>query len=322
MFSVPCGRRFGLLLIFALAAGPVRAQGIQVPPTEAAEEPDYFFLTGGPYTQKKNSPQIIWANQWYLSSGGVRTRAYTGAGRFEWGLTDRWEVDFEFGALHARERLLGVTTFSEGGAADLLFGVRYRLLDESFAPFTLTMGPQVVAPVASRRRGLGTGKVGYAWDLAAAKEWAGPVFVAASVNLGVTPGVPAFADGTGLEFDLSQVAGAVALGFRPLERETTFGASHDLHVLLEVGGSRADDIEPGQRVRATEVFFAPGLRYGFVGRGGSLTEIGVSFPLGLTGGAADWGFILQFQHELPSLFVEGRQEPLTASWLRCINSLC
>ena len=301
--------RLGLLLIFALAVWPVRAQETQAPPTEAGEEPDYFFLTGGPYTQKKNSPQIIWANQWYLSSGGVRTRAYTGAGRFELGLTDRWEVDFEFGALHAHERLLGVTTFSQGGAADLLFGVRYRLLDESFAPFTLTMGPQVVAPVASRRRGLGTGKVGYAWDLAAAKEWAGPVFVAASVNLGATPGVPAFADGTGPEFDLSQVAGAVALGFRPLERETTFGASHDLHVLLEVGGSRADEIEAGQRTRATEVFFAPGLRYGFVGRGGSLTEIGVSFPLGLTGSAADWGFILQFQYELPSLFAEGGKTP-------------
>ncbi len=310
MLSFPSGRRFGLLLIFLLATLPLAAQALRAAPTEEPEEPDYFFLTGGPYTQKKNSPQIIWANQWYLSSrGGVRTRAYTGAGRFELGLTDRWEVDFEFGALHARERTLGLTTFSQGGTADLLFGVRYRLLDESFAPFTLTMGPQVVAPVASRRRGLGTGKVGYAWDLAAAKEWAGPVFVAASVNLGVTPGVPAFADGTGPEFDLSQVAGAVALGFRPLERATALGASHDIHVLLEVGGSRADEIEAGQRVRATEVFFAPGLRYGFLGRGGSLTEIGVSFPLGLTGGAADWGFILQFQHELPSLFVEGGKNP-------------
>ncbi|MCH7986675.1 MAG: hypothetical protein IH847_08845 [Acidobacteria bacterium] len=310
MFSVPCGRRLGLLLIFLLATLPLAAQTLRAAPTEEPEEPDYFFLTGGPYTQKKNSPQIIWANQWYLSSrGGVRTRAYTGAGRFELGLTDRWEVDFEFGALHARERLLGVTTFSQGGTADLLFGVRYRLLDESFAPFTLTMGPQVVAPVASRRRGLGTGKVGYAWDLAAAKEWAGPVFVAASVNLGVTPGVPAFADGTGPEFDLSQVAGAVALGFRPLERATALGASHDIHILLEVGGSRADEIEAGQRVRATEVFFAPGLRYGFLGRGGSLTEIGVSFPLGLTGSSADWGFILQFQYELPSLFAEGGKTP-------------
>ncbi len=310
MTSVFSRRRLGLLLIFALAVWPVGAQETQVPPTEAGEEPDYFFLTGGPYTQKKNSPQIIWANQWFLTSGGgVRTRAYTGAGRFELGLTDRWEVDFEFGALHARERLMGVTTFSQGGAGDLLFGARYRLLDESFAPFTLTMGPQVVAPVASRRRGLGTGKVGYAWDLAAAKEWVGPVFVAASVNLGVTPGVPAFADGTGPEFDLSQVAGAVALGFRPLERATALGASHDLHVLLEVGGSRADEIEAGQRVRATEVFFAPGLRYGFVGRGGSLTEIGVSFPLGLTGSSADWGFILQFQYELPSLFAEGGKAP-------------
>ena len=91
MPSVFSRQRLGLLLIFALAVWPVRAQETQVPPTEVGEEPDYFFLTGGPYTQKKNSPQIIWANQWFLTSGGVRTRAYTGAGRFEWGLTDRWE---------------------------------------------------------------------------------------------------------------------------------------------------------------------------------------------------------------------------------------
>lgn len=302
------------LLAVVAAAGflsfPLPAQEVSPAPTGQPEEPDYFFLTGGPYTQKKNSPQLIWANQWFLSSGGgVRTRHYTGGGRFEWGLTDRWEADFEFGGLHTHDRSLGVTTFREGGAADLLVGIRYRLLDEAFAPFTVTLGPQVIAPVASRSRGLGTGEVGYAFDLTAAKDWGGPVFVAASVNLGVTPGVPAFSDGSGPEFDLSEVAWGVAVGFRPLERETSLGTSHDLHALLEVGGSRAEDIEAGRRLRATEVFFAPGLRYGFLSGGSSLTEIGVSFPLGLTGGSADWGFVLQFQYELPSLLGVGSRKP-------------
>ncbi len=288
---------FVLLLFLLLVACPVLAQD------DEPEEPDFFFLTGGPYTQKKNSPQIIWANQWFRdTSGPVRTRDYIGAGRAEMGLTDRWEFDFEFGALAPKERTAGVTTFAEHGPDDLLFGVRYRLLRENSAPFTLTMGPQVIAPVASRRRGLGTGEVGYAWDTAAAKDWGGPVFVVASLNLGLTPNVPAFPDGSGPEFDLSSVEWASALGWRALERPAAGGVNHDIHVLFELGGARADDIDAGTRVRSTEIQFSPGLRYGYLSRSGSLTEVGLAFPVGVTGAAPDWGVILQFQFELPSLF--------------------
>lgn len=291
--------RLALTALLLLAAVPGLAQEADEP-----EEPDFFFLTGGPYTQKKHSPQVIWANQWFRDRAGpTRARRYTGAGRAEWGFTDRFEFDFEFGALAERERTLGVTTFSAGGADDLLFGVRYRLLREGAAPFTLTTGPQVIAPVASRRRGLGTGRVGYAWDVAAAKDWGGgPVFLAISMNISTVPGVPALPDGTGPKFDVSAVEWGAALGWRALERPRADGAKHDVHVLFELGGARADHLEAGDRVRATEVLFSPGLRYGFLGRGGTLTEIGVAFPVGLTRAAPDWGVILQVQFELPPLY--------------------
>jgi len=289
---------WALLLLVTMAALPAAGQD------DEPEEPDFFFLTGGPYTQKRTSPQIIWANQWFRDrSGDVSSRAYVGAGRAEWGITDRLEFDFEFGALALKQREAGVTTFAEHGAADLLFGVRYRLLQESSAPFTLTMGPQVIAPVASRRRGLGAGEVGYAWDIAAAKDWGGPVFLVASVNLGLTPNVPAFPDGSGPEFDLSSVEWATALGWRALERPSG-DAHHDIHVLFELGGVRADDIDAGTRVRATEVQFSPGFRYGYLSGWGSLTEIGVAFPVGLTRDSADWGVILQIQFELAPLFAK------------------
>lgn len=290
----------GLLVILFLGT-PLPAQ--EEPAAKGPEEPDFFFLTGGPYTQQKNSPQIIWASQFFWSSAGsIHRRNYTGAGRFEWGLTNRWEADFEFGGLHARERILGVTTFREGGAADLLVGVRYRLLDESFAPFTLTLGPQVIAPVASRSKRLGTGEVGYAWDVTAAKDWGGALFVTAAVNLGLAPNVPAFLDESESEFDLSQVGWAGALGWRALERPAPGGANHDVHVLLEVGGTRADEIETGDRVRSTQVLLSPGVRYGFLSPRGSLAEIGVALPMGLNRGAPNWGVIVQFQFEWPSLF--------------------
>lgn len=287
------------LLLLALAP-PLAAE-----PPQAAEpeEPDFFFFTGGPYTQKKNSPQIIWANRWFLArSGPARARAYVGAGRFEWGLTQFLEADFEFGALSERERLLGVTTFAETGPDDLLVGVRYRLLRERSAPFTLTTGPQIIAPLASRRRGLGTGKAAYAWDTALAKDWGGPVFLAASLNLSVRPDVPAFPDGSGPRFDLSAVGWGAALGWRALERPRAGGGSHDIHVLLELGGAREDDIEAGKRVHAAPVLFSPGLRYGFLSRAGQLAEIGLAVPLGLNRSAPDWGLVLQLQYEWSPLF--------------------
>ncbi len=83
---------------FLLLAWPGAAQ--EVPPASEPEAPDFFFLTGGPDTQKKNSPQIIWARQRFRDRNGAsRTRSYLGAGRFEWGLTDNLEADFEFRAL-------------------------------------------------------------------------------------------------------------------------------------------------------------------------------------------------------------------------------
>ncbi|MBI4466017.1 MAG: hypothetical protein HY656_01145 [Acidobacteria bacterium] len=300
---MPAARLLALLACLLLAPALAAQENGEEP-----EEPDFFFLVGGPYTQKKSSPQVIWANQWLFDrSRPVRTRDYVGAGRFEWGLTDRLEFDLEFGALASRERALGFTTFSERGADDLLVGVRYRLLREPRFPFTLTTGPQLIAPVASRRRGLGTGEVGYAWDVAAARDWGGPVFFAAAVNLSWRPDVPAFPNGSGTGFDLSALEWGVALGLRPLERPTAGGANHDLHLLLELGGAREDDLEAGRRVRSTPVQFAPGLRYGFLSSSGSLTEIGVSFPVGLTGSAPDWGVIWQMQFELPPLF--GRTAP-------------
>jgi hypothetical protein len=67
------GWRFGFLLLLLLLACPALAQD------DEPEEPDFFFLTGGPYTQKKYSPQIIWANQWFRDSSGEFAPATTSA---------------------------------------------------------------------------------------------------------------------------------------------------------------------------------------------------------------------------------------------------
>lgn len=271
-----------------------------LPAQSEPEEPDFFFLTGGPYTQRVHSPQIIWANQWLRQrTRDTRVRDYVGAGRAEWGLTNYWEADFEFGALAERENTVGLPTLSSSSAADLLVGVRYRLLREDFAPFTLTLGPQVIAPAA--KRSFGPGKVSYAWDTTAAKDWGGPVFLVASANLSVTPGVSAVPDGCGPRFDLTAINWATALGWRPLERPTAAGTHHDIHAFLELAGDRTETIQAGQRTRSTPVLASPGVRYGFVDRRGNLFEVGLAFPVGLNAAAPDWGLVLQLQYEWASL---------------------
>lgn len=258
------------------------------------EEPDFFFMTGGPYTQAKHSPQLIWANQWIWMSGGQRVREYTGAGRFEFGLTDRWEADFEFGAIHSREEF--GSGGGQGGITDFLIGARYRLLDESFAPLTLTLGPQIILPSASRDQGFGHGEPGFALDVSGAKDWGGPVFVAASLNVLWTPGVPAPETRSRGEADLTDIETSLALAWRPVERSTEYGRHHDIHTFFEVGWSR---IEEPDRSKTREWTFSPGVRYGFMSAAGVLTEIGVALPIGLNRDAPDRGWILQAQIEWP-----------------------
>ncbi len=58
----------GFLVAVALVALLWPAGAWAQDENEEPEEPDFFFLTGGPYTQK-NSPQIIWGNQWVWTRG-------------------------------------------------------------------------------------------------------------------------------------------------------------------------------------------------------------------------------------------------------------
>lgn len=288
-------RQQWLAVVLAVAA-PLAAQSPAEAP--APEEPDFFFLAGGPYTQLRNSFQIIWANQFVRDrSGAVRTRDFIGAGRFEWGFSDRFEFDLEFGYLRPRASTGGVASVSAQGVDDTMLGARYRLLREPSFPVTLTTGPQIILPSASRRQGLGTGKTSYAWDLALARDFGGPFFLGASLNASVTPDVADLAPGSSQRFDLSGIEWGVAFLLRPLERDTSAGSHHDIHLYLEFGGGRFEEIDAGGRTRRTEVLAAPGIRYGFLTAGKTLTEIGFSVPLGLTRNAPDWGLILQVQFE-------------------------
>ena len=262
------------------------------------EEPDFFFLSGGPYTQGRYSPQLIWANQWsYTNSQALRVRDFVGAGRFEFGVTSNLEADFQFGGRWARYQPEVGPALTDSGSDGLMLGIRYRILKEDFAPFTLTVGPQLIFPPATGRLRSG---VGYGVDVTAAKDWGGPIFTAASWNRRTTPsGADPLSP---LPQRLTQSSYAIALGLRPFERETSVGTKHDLHLFLEALRTGEDSIEEHGVVAHGSKLLAPGLRFGYVNKSGVLTEVGLSMPIGLDESSAGWGAVLQFQIEMPSVF--------------------
>ncbi len=306
-------RRFKVMLGVMLATGVTAGAGwAQAPPAQKApeiaqpEEPDYAFVAGGPFTQLKNSIQVIHqfgygTRRFATPAGRVNEDEFLFFFRTEWGFTDRLELDVITPAGGARQRLNGSTTASAYGYADSTIGIRYRFLDESTAPITLTMGPQVILPTGGFRKGTGSGSAGFAWDVAAAKDWGGPVFLFQSFNYSALPSADDPTPGSAREFALHNATWATALGLRPLERETAGGANHDIHIFLEAGGSYGHEVEPGltvgSRTTALSWLVSPGVRYGLLTAGKTLIEIGVAAPIGLGPNGPKRGFLIQFQFE-------------------------
>jgi len=266
------------------------------------EEPDFAFIAGGPYTQKKNSIQVIFPTQFgrRRSNLGGSTLEHAEFGtllRTEWGLTDRLELDVIFSAEGERDFLGERKVHSTFALSDSVAGIRYRLLREPSAPLTITMGPQLILPTGSFASGTGFESVGYAWDLSTAKDWGGPEFLYSSMNYAFFPTV--HAPGSTRRFNLQNVFWGSALCLRPLEMDR--GPNHhDVHVFLEYGLGREEGLEtdgPICKAAGTVSLFAPGIRYGFLTRTKKLLEIGVSFPIGLNHNTPRGGVIVQLQFE-------------------------
>jgi len=290
------------------AAEPAKQGGATAPadsPDDEPEEPDFAFVAGGPYTQRRHSIQTISANQYgrrrsHVGGSTLEHAEYGMLLRNEWGLTDRWELDFILAAEGGRDRFGPDLVDSSFALGDSVLGIRYRLLQESRAPFTLTMGPQIILPTGSRGQGTGFEQTGLAWDVAAAKDWRGPVFLYTSLNYSLFPSVRLPRPAARSSSNLHNLFWGTALGLRPLEKG--HGSSHhDLHAFLEFGLGMEQDLAGDavavRRVTDVHTLIAPGIRYGLLKSNDDLYEIGVSFPLGLDRGTPRFGVILQLQFE-------------------------
>lgn len=281
-----------LLVVGFLFFTPARAQA------DEPEEPDFAFITGGPYTQGKNVIQWISAFNYQRVRGGsprLFSDGWNRTLRTEWGFTNRWEGDFIFGHSEAVDRTAQGRS-GQRGWNDIIAGIRYRLLNEKDHPLTLSLGPQFVAPTSSGD------KWTYALDVTAAKDWRGPVFVYSSLNYRLTPNVERGDSGL-TEATLQGATWATALALRVFEQESTGGAEQDIHAFLELGGEVEQEFEEDillSRKRTRQaLLLAPGIRWGLFTRRKDFIEFGVSVPLGLNRRAPDWGVIFQLQIEVP-----------------------
>lgn len=276
--------------------------------TDAAEEPDFAFVAGGPYTQPRGSFQLIMAGQVGTRSviQGASTLKHSEYGtlfRNEWGLTDRWELDLVAPGSGERDAVSGIPPQSTFAVSDSLIGIRYRLFKEGSFPLTLTMGPQLILPTGNVALGTSAGKTGYAWDLSTAKDWGGPVFIFGSFNYSFFPSVPNPTGISARRFNLYNYSFGSALGYRAYETGRGAAPHHDVHGFVEFGLNRTESFDGiGGKSAEVNLVVAPGVRYGLMthyrnGVEEHLVEVGVSFPFGLNDQTPRRGVILQLQFE-------------------------
>ena len=298
------GFRAILLCVLWVFPGWLTAQTTPGPKPEP-EEPDFAFISGSAYTQVKNTSQIIHQSfygtrRFPLPGGSLHQDEYQFFQRAEYGISDRWEIDFQLPVQGSRTRLSGSTIDSSHALADGLIGVRYRFLNEEKAPVTLTMGPQVIFPSGSVSKGTGNGSIGLAWDVAVSKDWRGPVFLFTTANYHAFPHAQDPTPGSSTRFLLNGVNFAAALGIRALERDR--GKVHqDIHVFLEGGGAWEQQANrgttAGTRQGQLSWRVSPGIRYGYMTPRKTLIEIGFAAPIGLGPNGPKYGFLVQFQYE-------------------------
>lgn len=287
------------VLALALQAAPA-------PPPDR-EEPDFAFFAGSPYTEGPGMVQFIWFGGFSGDAGTVQGRherndTTSSSLRVETGLTGRLELDVVATYLRFSTSEDGVVAESGQGFGDTLLGIRYRLLDEEWAPVTLTLGPQVNLPTGDTADGIGMGKTGYAVDMTVAKDWGEKFFTYLSANYLWTPNVDDPMAGSHGTRDLGTFTYAVALGYRLWEHDGEGkGTREDVHLYLEFQGNWDQGLETGSGTTRKTVqrplLLGTGLRYGIKMPNDRLFEVGLMFAAGLNEAGADRAILLQIQWE-------------------------
>jgi hypothetical protein len=195
----------------------------------------------------------------------------------------------------------GAVHQQENGFGDTTLGLRYRFLKEDSYPVTLTFGPQLLLPTGKVSADFGNGGLGLAWDLSMAREWNRLIFTYLNLNYATTFNAVDPTPASLQNFTLHNFFWAIALGFRPVERDGARGDHHCVHVYFELAGTLGQSVDQGlligNKMTQNTFLIAPGLRYGYLTKNKTLTEIGLAAPVGFGQNSPTWGLMLQTQFE-------------------------
>lgn len=262
---------------------------------------DNALLVEEAFNQEKGEVQHIfnWINQWDRARG-LRTRDFLFNYTMELPLgSQKHQFSFTTQFLTAFERPDGGPSVQQGDIGDTFLNYRYQLLaDDSF----LWCAPRVslILPSGDERLGLGTGQVGYQFNLPISRYGERFDF---HFNAGTTytprVSLPLAAGGMSPRRDLQ----GYNLGASAYWKPETY-----LHFFVEALILWNEGIdEVGFSDRSTQVIVNPGFRWAVTQTEAVEWVLGVAVPIGLTRDTPDIGVFAYMSIEFPFRKVGGSE---------------
>ncbi len=252
----------------------------------------------------------------YNQEAGVVQHIFTGMyAKFDRGEADDRELSFSFTQewpVFSQTHQLSYTVpyafldsdraEHDSGPGDVQLNYRYQMSDDAGSWPAISPRISLIFPSGDEDRGLGTGVLGYQFNLPISKTLTDHLYL--NLNAGLT-----FFPDTGFEF---------SNGRRPHERDLlhfNLGASviyaltEDVHLMLEAAGNFNQELEEFstteggrlrvKRPRSNEVVISPGIRWATNLPDDLQLVSGLAFPIGVSDDAMDYGVFLYFSIEHP-----------------------
>lgn len=172
---------------------------------------------------------------------------------------------------------------NETGVGDILLNYRYQLINKDNVAFAPRLS--LILPTGDDDKGLGTGSVGYQFNLPISVELNGKLVSHTNLGMTITP-------------DAEDPSG---------ESESTTGINYGtsfvylfsptFNALVELVGTSDEVVGPGNE-RDDTFFINPGARFALNFESGLQIVPGISFPIGVGPSDGDYGvfFYLSFEH--------------------------
>ena len=263
---------------------------------EKKEEPpkhirDNGFLVEEAFNQEPGDVQHIfnWINLWGHTAQG-RSHDFTSAYTMELPLgSQAHQFSFTTQFLTAFEKPNGNIATQQGGIGDTFLNYRYQLLaNDQF----LWCAPRfsLIVPTGDERFGLGTGQVGYQFNLPVSRYGEHFDF---HFNAGAT-----YTPNVSIPLPSGLASEGHELRAFNLGTSAYWKPRVDLHFFVEAVALRSENIDDiGARRHTTQVFLNPGVRHAICQFDDVEWVVGASVPIGLTRDTPDIGVFVYMSIE-------------------------